>query len=414
MSVPKILGIGRLTKCALFLFSVITSSVFAENTSREWTSLDGRVLTARVLQIDTEKETIELERDDGLTFTLSWEQLSKSDVSWISEYLEKQRPKASDQNPPELPQEFELKDVPMVVQKGNFCVPASAAMIAGFHGLETDQDEVAQLSSEASASNQGTYPIDMLLAMQKLGFQGEQQHWKDKEDFFETALPAIRQALVATGPIYISFRKGVFGAMGHGCVIIGYNDRREEMTFHNPWGDVFVKSYTAVGYDGHGVVYIDPPQPAPIADEAFIKTIRGEIPVFEGSILTITKRLIQAELAHNLVWCSRRDARDDKKFARDTARSDGRKILELAFERNPAVIIPLSPSGKTQAVYFVTRPPNGGSNFQVYEITEKGWSEPELKTLGSLTRNWSTVFEVPEIDHPVWELPMIELGKLDF
>ena len=97
----------------------------------------------------------------------------------------------------------------MVTQKGNYCVPASATMIAAFHGIETDQDQVAELSSEMSASNQGTYPSDMLLAMEKLGFDGRVLNWKDEDDFARTCLPQIRRALYETGPIYISFRANV-------------------------------------------------------------------------------------------------------------------------------------------------------------------------------------------------------------
>lgn len=207
---------------------------------RQWQSVDGRHIEARVLEIDPDKATVRMERSDGLEFTILWDRLAKEDRERLRAAAAKGSSKTgtatdSRQETTALPDKFELKDVPKIVQKGNFCVPASAAMIAGFHGIETDQDEVAELSSEMSASNQGTYPSDMLLAMQKLGFNGESVSWESEEAFFDKALPAIRRALVETGPIYISFRPGVFGAMGHGCVITGYNDRRKEMLFYNPW-----------------------------------------------------------------------------------------------------------------------------------------------------------------------------------
>ena len=88
----------------------------------------------------------------------------------------------------------------MVTQKGNFCVPASAAMIAGFHGIKTDQDQIAQLSSNASISNEGTYPSDMSLAMGKLGFDGRTLLWEGEAEFNAKILPAIRRALVKTRP----------------------------------------------------------------------------------------------------------------------------------------------------------------------------------------------------------------------
>lgn len=309
----------------------------------------------------------------------------------------------------ELPQSIELKDVPMIRQKGNFCVPASAAMIANFHGVETNQDQVALLSSEMSASNEGTYPSDMLLAMQKLGFEGRSIHWEMKADFFQSVLPQIRRFLVETGPIYISFRPNVFGSMGHGCVIVGYDDRKGELLFHNPWGNKFESPYQRVAVDGLGLVLIEAPEPAPVANEAFASNIQSAVPRFDGDFLALAARLEQAGIAHRLVWCSRRDARHDKRFASDTARKDGRMILELAFERNPAVLIPYSEDGETQRYLYVTRPPEGGARFLVCHIGERGWSDPELQTLGHLTRHWVTAFAPEDTEEAVWELPMIEL-----
>ncbi|TVP80699.1 MAG: hypothetical protein EA353_03315 [Puniceicoccaceae bacterium] len=308
-----------------------------------------------------------------------------------------------------LPQSFELRRVPMVRQKDNFCVPASASMIAGFHGFRIDQEEIAQLSSEMSVSNQGTYPSDMLLAMQKLGFVGRIANWKDAAQFHEDLLPQIRRALVETGPIYISFKPGTFGAMGHGCVIVGYDDRREEIHFYNPWGNEFKKDYARVAIEGSGVAFIDPPSDAPLATEEFIQHIKTTMPKFDGDFLRLSAQLRGQGQAHELIWCSRRDARGDQRFARNTARANGRRILELAFRRNPAVLIPHSDNGRTKHYYFVTRPPEGGAQFRVYTIGPHGWSRPERKTLGSLTRNWATAFEVEGQSEKIWELPMIEL-----
>ncbi|MFQ3225542.1 MAG: hypothetical protein ACI8Z5_001804, partial [Lentimonas sp.] len=172
-----------------------------------------------------------------------------------------------------LPTAFKLRKVPLITQKGNFCVPASAAMIAGYHGIKTDQDQIAKLSSESSISNEGTYPSDMSLAMGKLGFDGHTLIWEDEAEFHAKALPAIRRALVDAGPIYISFRPGTFGAMGHGCVIIGYDDRHTEMLFHNPWGNEFQKDYAEVATYGYGIVRLDPPRAVPIASDTFVAQI---------------------------------------------------------------------------------------------------------------------------------------------
>lgn len=381
---------------------------------RTWTSQEGDTLQATLIDSDSTAQTSRMRREDGRIFTMPWSRLSDADQSLLSAQFETTA--APIEAAPtttatiELPKSFKLKRVPMVKQKGNFCVPASATMIAGFHGIKTDQDEIAQLSSEASISNEGTYPSDMSLAMEKLGFDGRTLRWDSEESFLSNALPAIRRALVETGPIYISFRSGVFGDMGHGCVIVGYNDRREEMNFYNPWGNEFKKDYADVATESFAVVLFDPPGQSPIASDTFITQIQEEVPRFDGDFLALASRLTQANRPYELIWCNRRDTRDSKRFAVDTARRDGRKILELSFRRNPAVLIPGSPDGIIKKYYFVTRPPEGGASYMVREITEQGWSPVSIKTLGNLTREWPTLLTVPNQTEQVWELPMIELN----
>lgn len=389
------------------------------NLLRDWTDADGRTIQARVLEIDADERTVRMARADNFRFTIPWDRLAPDDQARLLAATEDNpspgtaaepsavKNVAASRVPP--PESFELKKVPMVEQKGNFCVPASATMIAGFHGLDTDQDEVARLSSAMSAGNQGTYPRDMLLAMEKLGFRGSIENWQRTDDFQRHILPKIRRTLLDTGPIYISFKPGVFGAMGHGCVIVGYDNRRGTLSFYNPWGDEFTEDYERVAIDGYGVVFIDPPTPAPVATKAFIAKVKAALPRFDGNFLALQTKLVHAGQANQLIWCSRQDARRDQRFARNTARDDGRKILELAFERNPAVLIPHSEGEQTEKCYFVTRPPEGGASFQVYTIDATGWSRPELKPLGRLTRNWVTQLDSGDPSVKTWDLPMIEL-----
>jgi len=379
---------------------------------REWTDAQGRSIRASLLGF--EEDRLSMRREDGLEFTLDMEKLSADDREAVLALREKEEAAAAATKPPRRAQEtpprrLKLEEVEMVVQHGNFCVPASATMIAGIHGDETSQEEVARLSSEASISNEGTYPRDMLLAMNKLSFRGRQIFWAEREHFAPQVLPAIRRHLAETGPVYISFKPGVFGSMGHGCVIVGYDDRKERLLFYNPWGNEFDKGYLHVADEGIGIVLIFPPEEAPVADEAFVGSVRRALPVFPGGIEALHAKLSGSKLPFELVWCSRGDSRQDKRFAEDTARREGRKILELAFERNPAVIVPHSPAGETGKYYFVTRPPAGGANFLVREITGHGWSEPELLPLGRLTREWTTRLDPGGDDGTIWELPLFEL-----
>ena len=405
----------------LLLYSAVALPAIQLKQRQLWESADGRKIKASVMELDPASETVKMKRADGLVFTIGFDRFAAADAQRLRQAAQKQKkqnqPAISPQKiipeTEEPPDRFECDDVPMVRQKGNFCVPASATMIAGFHGIETDQDQIAFLSSAGSFDNQGTNPRDMFLAMQKLGFDGKALYWTKPEDFYRSVLPAIRKALVQHGPIYISFKPGVFGPSGHGCIIIGYHDRKQELTFHNPWGNVFEKEYQDVAEQARGVVLVEAPQPAPIASERFIQRIREGIPKFEHSFIELTRILDQLGQRYKLVWCSRRDARDDKRFARDTARDDGRKILDLAFHRNPAVLLPKNRNGVTQAYLFVTRPPKGGASFLVREISQEGWTEPELLPLGQLTRYWATRIDSHNGQKNIWELPMIELHPDD-
>ena len=385
---------------------------------RVWTSEDQRSIEAKLLDADADKRTAKLRRKDGYTFTIEWNMLSAADQAALQKWTDARRqpvstPTTSSKPPEELPKKFVLKKVPMIKQSYNYCVPASASMIAGFHDIETDQNELAKLSSFSSEGNQGTYPRDMLLAMEKLGFTGKSMHWQNEAVFMEDVLPKIKRALYDVGPIYISFKAGVFGEMGHGCVIVGFNDRAEELHFYNPWGNEFERDYELIAKQCSGIVIINPPDEAPSADEAFIKHIQSTLPKITGSILDIVNRLTQTNQDYELIWCNRYDERNSKRYAEHTAKNDGRKILELAFERNPAVIIPYSPDGQTEHCYLVIRPPEGGSRFYAYKLTTQGWEEPELYTLGSLTREWPTLLKLPNQSDPIWELPLIELQPSD-
>lgn len=351
--------------------------------------------------------------------TLPIERLSADDQTAIREHHQKQStaqiptPEAAKQNQATLaplPTKLHLKKVPIVTQFGNYCVPASAEMIASFHAIEMDQYEIAQLSSAMSAGNQGTYPRDMLRAMEKIGFKGSLLDWKNNQQFFQNVLPKIRTALNQEGPIYVSFKPGVFGTMGHGCVIVGYDDRKEELLFHNPWGHAFEKEYQTTALEGSGVVFISPPQAHPIAGEAMIQSIQDKIPSLQNELKQLLSRLKNQNIPFELIWCNRYDTLNDRKFADETAREEGRPMLKLAFRRNPAVIIPYSPKGITQSFFFVTRPPEGGARYYVREITPDGWSQPELKTLGNLTREWPTLLS-KQNGNTLWQLPLIEIQQ---
>ena len=384
------------------------------NATRTWLSNDGKTMQARLLDA-TNPNALQFKLNDGRTAKIPLSRLAESEQDLIRAHQKKveaatERLQSTSKKTAPLPRKHHLKDVPMVVQYGKFCVPASAAMIANFHGVDIDQYEIAQLSSASSIGNEGTYPGDMKLAMEKIGFTGRELHWLDRDTFFEEVLPQIRNSLVHEGPIYVSFSSGVFGISGHGCVIVGYDHRKEELYFHNPWGNEFKKSYASVAFESRGLVFIEPPKAQPVASDTHIENFKNKLPAIKGDLHNLYALLKQNQIDFDLLWCNRYDTLEDRNFADDTARRDGRLILKLAFRRNPAVLIPNSPKGITQSFYFVTRPPKGGAQFLVREISPQGWSRPELKTLGSLTREWPTLVENESGQKILWQLPLFEIA----
>ena len=412
---------------SLLLFALFVANIscgIEATQMREWTSNDGRTMQAKLINAEN-LEALQFTLKSGQKANIPITRLSEEDATFIVMWQQSQEAlseptnadvKQSTENDvvgdssEKLPRKFTLRRMPMVVQSGNYCVPASAAMIANFHDLDIDQYQIAQLSSAGSASNQGTFPRDMKLAMEKIGFTGKEEFWNSNNEFQKNILPQIKSALYSEGPIYVSFRPGVFGDMGHGCVIVGYDDRKAELHFHNPWGTTFEKSYAAVALQSAGIVYIQAPNESPVATDEKIIAFQRKMPRTTGNLKDLYNTLNFQSIAFDLIWCNRYDTLEDRSFADDTARRDGRLMLKLAFRRNPAVILPNSPKGETQSFYFVSRPPNGGAQYKVQEITPQGWGPAKLMTLGSLTREWPTLIENSSGERVLWQLPLIELA----
>ena len=409
----------------IFALFITTISYGSETTEmRKWTSNDGRTMQAQLINADS-LEALQFKLKSGQKAQIPITRLSEADATFIVMWQQSQEAlsepteadlKQSNENDAvehakeKLPRKFILKRMPMGVQFGNYCVPASAAMIANFHDLDIDQYQIAQLSSAGSAGNLGTFPRDMKLAMEKIGFTGKEEFWNNSNEFQQDILPQIKNALFREGPIYISFRPGVFGSMGHGCVIVGYDDRKAELHFHNPWGNTFEKTYAAVAVQSAGLVYIQAPKKSPVATDEKIIALQQKMPRTTGNLKDLYNTLKFQSISFDLIWCNRYDTLEDRSFADDTARRDGRLMLKLAFRRNPAVILPNSPKGETKSFYLVSRPPNGGAQYKVQEITPQGWGPAKLMTLGSLTREWPTLIENKSGERVLWQLPLIELA----
>jgi hypothetical protein len=162
-------------------------------------------------------------------------------------------------------------------------------MVANFHDIDVDQFEIAHLTSVGSIGNLGTRPSDMMIAMRKLGFVSRALNWDNPENFYGEILPKTRHTIVHEGPIYVSFKAGVFGSMGHGCVIVGYDDRKEKLQMHN------------MANQSSGLVFTKPPKIKEIADEAQIVRFQSKVPSLSNGLQELYTKLSTLKIPFKLI-----------------------------------------------------------------------------------------------------------------
>jgi hypothetical protein len=317
--------------------------------------------------------------------------------------------------PGELPLNFKLRDLPDVIQEGSYCVPASGAWIAKFHGIETDQWQIAKLSSQGSMDNAGTNPLDMAHAMENFGFQYREIENKhipgDVDGFIAKTLPLFKEALVREGPMYISFLPGIFGDQGHGCVVIGYSDTRNEMYFYNPWGREYSAPYREVEKYTRSVIAFTPP--GRLDDEvvdctALIESLKQLVPNNVKNVIELREILEASGISFDLTECNRSDLLSDAKKTERLARRESQKFIDLAVERVSAIIIPQTDEEGVTDYLFIRKSPESEKKLLVQRIGANGWEEPELTSSRLLVRYWTTPVDVN--GRKQWQLPLFEFS----
>ena len=316
----------------------------------------------------------------------------------------------------ELPVNFKFDHLPSVVQEGSYCVPACGEWIAKFHGIETDQWEIAKLSSQGSMDNAGTNPLDMAHVMENFGFSyrliNDRHTDGDVEDFVAKTLPLLKEALVREGPMYISFMPGIFGSSGHGCVVIGYSDTRNEMYFYNPWGTEYSAPYREVEKYTRTVIAFTPPKAlgdASVDCTALIKGLKQALPNHKTDVVKLQVALSITGVSFKYIECNRRDLMDDAKKTERLARRESQKFIDLAIERAPAILIPQTDDKGVTDYLFIRKSPESKKKLLVQRIDAKGWGEPELTDSKGLVRYWTTPVAVKP-GQTQWMLPLFEFS----
>ncbi len=321
--------------------------------------------------------------------------------------------------PDDLPLNFKLHDLPEIVQVGKgYCVPAAGAWIAKYHGIKTDQQQMAELSSQASMDDYGTNPMDMARAMENFGFryhQIENKHTPGNVDeFIKKTLPRFKEALVHEGPMYITWAGDNFGGSGggHALVVIGYSDTRKEMYFYNPWGVEYSAPYREVEKYTRSAIAFTPPKP--LGDKiidctALIETLQQLLPSNAQNVIELKEALNNSSIAFELTECNRMDLMDDAKKTERLARRESRIFIDLAMERVPAILIPQTDNEGVTDYLFIRKSPKSKRKLLVQRIGSHGWEAPELSNSRLLIRDWTTPV-VNAKGGTQWLLPLFEFS----
>ncbi len=407
---------GAVAVC-LSLISPLTGLVADEGDDfREWTNRDGARIEARMVSVDPGVGSVLLEMRNGREYRVRLDSLSDEDQAWIQTNLEA-RASVSDaaernEEPGEPPPRFQVRGIREVVQKGAYCVPASAEIIARFHGISANQDTIAKLSSEDSFNHRGTQVRDMAQAMRNFGMEPQSVSWSGPEDFQSRALDPLRRLLVDYGPVYVSFKPGVFGPDGHGCVLLGFDHPRERLRFYNPWGQRFDLSYEDFANQARGAVGFRPSGRDGLRDADLATQVRELFDKAPADLRELLTTLDRNGFKTDLRFGLRRDAEGDRRLAERTGRDEGREFIYYAFNRVPVIFITRQESSSQPMEFVLVELSENNRNLYRWQVLNAdGWSDPETSAATRLTRHWASEINFPGVRG--WNLPLIDVWKED-
>ncbi|WP_108671228.1 C39 family peptidase [Peribacillus acanthi] len=118
----------------------------------------------------------------------------------------------------EINREKKMISIIPIVQKSNYCVPASLEMILGKHGVRMDQDEIAEKIFDVTGSKLST----TVEFWESVGFSCR---------FFIATLEKVKELIKQEIPILLSVD---FEQMSHVQVITGFDDRIQSLYIQDP------------------------------------------------------------------------------------------------------------------------------------------------------------------------------------
>ena len=312
------------------------------------------------------------------------------------------------------PKRLGLDRVPIIKQEGRYCVPASAAMIANYHGLPINQHQLAHMSSTRSRNHQGTYAGDMANAMESLGFMAETKRWappETKEDytrFEDEVMTFVRAALNENGPLYVSFKPGVFGDSGHGCVIVEYTDASQgTIGLNNPWGRRDRMSYRDFSQNAREVIRFHKLAPATSDGKALETSVVAALHRMPADLTDAMNLLRSAGLKPVLRLHGRHDRRDDAFEMQRWALAQGQRIVSSSLVHHAVLLVPRCHEDRIVG-WFLLRREGDNPNPMVRLRNVQAWQEATRAPLSAIYKSWAS--PVNTLYQSAWDIPLIELN----
>jgi hypothetical protein len=129
-----------------------------------------------------------------------------------------------------------ISGVPYVEQPIDkpWCLPASGAMIFNYYGVNVTQQQVADKVINEDTGLGSTKKLREYA--EELGFKAE---------FRNLTLEWVKKVLQQDVPIIIAQDLSLIDTIGHARVIIGYDDKKQELITHDPYlGENYTLSYS--------------------------------------------------------------------------------------------------------------------------------------------------------------------------
>lgn len=382
---------------------------------RTWTSQAGSTFVGHLERFNPNE--VVLQGADGRRVTLKPAELSAVDQQYLHESQLRQHEerltffRSGVFDGSGLPEKAEIRGVRHVLQRENFCVPASAEMALRFHGFTYDQDDIAELTSKDSAKSGGTNFSDLQQALRNLRIDSVILPYAyDRPAMLGNLMNGIRTAIDQGYPALMAYRTPT---NAHAVAVVGYDDRRKAFWVMDPGSprskperldyreleDILINA----------LVPLPPPRsggggvPDPSEHRETLRTIsavlKGTAP---DALQTLPARFHELQMRAEYRDVNRGDLRNQQGQTRLFARRDGVEIIRRTLESGFVVVAPQNYEAAPAEVILIY-----GIQGNEFETIQYG-SDGELQQVRMRPLDFSLRW-LSRPDARTYSLPIVEI-----